>query len=234
MFHPMKKAALLSLVLAATVLAAEPPTEVVITNDSVSTFYRQFKRLTKEPLRPRPAVAALCDSFASVGAPNLQHPHFLPSDSPRQTEPPHLRQPPLEITSPQVRLSDSNAKLTLQPKTVPNQTMAFQRQSSPTNTNPGIHIYANPLANSVIAQKRKVFPAGAVIVKEKLGDDGAVTGIGGMVKRASGFDPRNGDWEWFYSDKASGFTMGKMQNCADCHANSKDKDYVISVWKLAK
>ena len=96
---------------------------------------------------------------------------------------------------------------------------------------PSIHVYVNSLADETITQKRKVFPAGAVIVKEKLGDDGAVTGVGGMVKRAAGFDPKNGDWEYFYSDKASGFSIGRLQNCADCHGNVKETDYVFSVWK---
>ncbi len=168
----MKKATLISLVLAVTGFAAEPPAEVAITKGSVSTFYRQFQRLTKEPYRVPPAFAGLCAS-----AP-----------------------PPATYT----------------------------------HASPSIHIYANPQAADTIAQKRKVFPTGAVIVKEKLGDNGAVTGIGGMVKRAAGFDPKSGDWEWFYSEKASGFSIGKLQNCADCHANSKHTDYVISVWKLGK
>ena len=94
----------------------------------------------------------------------------------------------------------------------------------------GIHVYVNPLADDAVIEKRKVFPAGAVIVKEKLGDDGAVTGVGGMIKRTAGFDPKNGDWEYFYSEKV-GFSTGRLQHCADCHSVAKETDYVFRAWK---
>jgi hypothetical protein len=103
--------------------------------------------------------------------------------------------------------------------------------SSHTSQAVGIHVYVNPLANETITQKRKVFPTGAVIVKEKLDVEGVTIGVGGMIKRAAGFDKMNGDWEYFYSDKDAGFSMGRLQKCADCHGNVKGTDYVFSVWK---
>lgn len=106
-----------------------------------------------------------------------------------------------------------------------------QTPSTYPHATPSIHVYVNLLADDAITQKHKVFSAGAVIVKEKLGDDGAMTGVGGMIKRSSGFDPKNGDWQYFYSDKASGFSIGRLQHCADCHGNAKETDYVFSVWK---
>ena len=81
-------------------------------------------------------------------------------------------------------------------------------------------------------RKLALFPAGSVIVKEKVNDNGKVTGVGGMIKRPAGFDPTNGDWEYFYSDPQAGFTMGKIKNCAECHADAKAKDYVFRLRDL--
>lgn len=96
-----------------------------------------------------------------------------------------------------------------------------------------IFIYANDSAADSIAGKKKTFPVGAVIVKEKLGKDlNSVSGVGGMIKRAKGYDPANGDWEFFYSTPGGDFTTGKLANCIDCHNGGK-RDHVFSVWDLA-
>ena len=84
-----------------------------------------------------------------------------------------------------------------------------------------VHIYSNPIAADAITSKLATFPTGAVIVKEKLADDGAPIAVGGMVKRASGYDTKNGDWEYFYSANTGGFSTGRLQNCAECHAQRK-------------
>lgn len=97
--------------------------------------------------------------------------------------------------------------------------------------NPSIHVYVNPLADDAITQKSKVFPVGAIIVKEKLDDNRTVIGVGGMIKRAAGFDPKKGDWEYFMASKAGSLSKGRMQNCADCHSNAKDRDYVFYLGK---
>jgi len=97
-----------------------------------------------------------------------------------------------------------------------------------------IHIYANSIAVDAVAQKSEAFPAGAVIVKEKLAADGSVAAVGGMIKRDAGFDPANGDWEYFYAAKSGGFSTGRLQNCIDCHGQAKATDYVYSVRKLVK
>jgi hypothetical protein len=62
-------------------------------------------------------------------------------------------------------------------------------------------------------------------------NDNSVAGIGGMIKRAPGFDSKNGDWEYFYSGKTAGFSIGRLQNCAECHAGAKTTDYVFCGWK---
>ena len=170
----MKTAPLISLCLVATLLAGDPPPAV--TKDTVSTFYRQFKRVTKDPHYVAPLTATLC-------------------------------------MAPGPELVEREKRMT-----------GLHHRTS-------VHIYANPPAEDVIKVNTGVFPAGAVIVKEKLAADGSVTGVGGMIKRAPGFDAKNGDWEYFYSDSAAGFSIGKLQNCADCHANAKAADYVFYGWK---
>ena len=95
-----------------------------------------------------------------------------------------------------------------------------------------IHIYANDSAAKSIAAKGAEFPVGAVIVKEKLAEgENPVAGVGGMVKRAKGYDPANGDWEFFYYTPGGEFTTGKLANCVDCHNGGK-RDHVFSVWGL--
>ncbi|MES2593740.1 MAG: cytochrome P460 family protein [Verrucomicrobiota bacterium] len=91
-----------------------------------------------------------------------------------------------------------------------------------------IHLYANAVAAPVYKEAKKVLPVGSVIVKEKLDEQKAVTGIGGMIKRAPGFDPVNGDWEYFYYDDKVGFSQGKLANCAGCHAKTKETDFVFT------
>ena len=100
------------------------------------------------------------------------------------------------------------------------------------HTGTSVHIYANPAATGAIAGDAPEFPEGAVIVKEKLGRDAAVTGVGGMIKRAKGYDPKNGDWEFFFFTPGGDFTTGKLANCIDCHSGGK-RDHAFSVWSLA-
>lgn len=102
--------------------------------------------------------------------------------------------------------------------------------------NTGIHIYVNRLAEDTITEKSKSFPVGGIIVKEKLkldGFDQAVHGIGGMIKRTPGYDSANGDWEYFYADKTTKFSSGRLKSCIECHTDARATDYVFSVWKIA-
>jgi len=95
-----------------------------------------------------------------------------------------------------------------------------------------VHIYANPVALDAISHHAGRFAEGSILVKEKLSDRGdAVVGVGGMIKREAGYAPEQGDWEYFYSAKAGGFSIGREQSCAECHAHAKDKDFVYSAWQ---
>jgi hypothetical protein len=93
-----------------------------------------------------------------------------------------------------------------------------------------IHLYANPSAMRAVTNEGGVFPVGSVIVKEKFINTNQIDGIGGMIKRTPGFDPTNGDWEYFYYSVSGTLTLGRLQNCIDCHRGARTNDYVFSVW----
>lgn len=77
------------------------------------------------------------------------------------------------------------------------------------------------------------FPEGSLLLKEKLGkEDGKPQLFTGMLKREKGYFPETGDWEFFTVDAgASKITeRGKLANCATCHQDYAQKDYVTKVY----
>jgi hypothetical protein len=111
------------------------------------------------------------------------------------------------------------------------------------HANTGILIYMNKLAADAFATNASVFPIGAVIVKQKkihgyTDKDGkqiheADTGVGGMVKRAAGYDPKHGDWEYLYFEDTKKIESGRVASCVQCQSSAKDKDYVFGTWRKA-
>jgi hypothetical protein len=109
------------------------------------------------------------------------------------------------------------------------------------HANTGILIYMNRLAADSFATNAISFPVGAVIVKQKtihghMDKVGkrvreADTGVGGRVKRAVGYDPQHGDWEYFYFEEAGKIEQGRISTCVQCHSAAKDKDYVFGTWR---
>lgn len=95
----------------------------------------------------------------------------------------------------------------------------------------GMHVYLNTLAEEALEKKAGAYPVGAMIVKEKLDQNGTVTGVGGMIKRAPGFDAVNADWEYFYADKGGKLAQGRIDNCANCHSEARKTDFVFARWQ---
>ena len=53
---------------------------------------------------------------------------------------------------------------------------------------------------------------------------------GGMIKRAPGYDPEHGDWEYFFFEDIAKIEHGKIASCVNCHHGAKDKDHVFKAW----
>src|SRR5437667_9992461 len=108
------------------------------------------------------------------------------------------------------------------------------------HANTGIVIYMNKLAGEAFSTNASVFPVGSVVVKQKsirgyFDNEGkrirdSDTGVGGMVKRAAGYDPKHGDWEYFYFEDARKIESGRISSCVRCHESAKSKDYVFGTW----
>jgi hypothetical protein len=99
----------------------------------------------------------------------------------------------------------------------------------------------NNLAADAFSVHANRFPVGAVIVKQKLAEGfrdrngvdvnvETTSGDGGMVKRPAGYDPKHGDWEYFYLEEGSKIENGRISSCVQCHEAAKDKDYVFATW----
>ena len=89
-----------------------------------------------------------------------------------------------------------------------------------------VNYYSNPTA-TVFSQKNEwplMFPQNSLIIKEKLHDEG--NEYGAMLKRERGFDPENGDWEYFYIERDGKVHRGKLQNCIDCHRKASNSTFV--------
>ena len=109
------------------------------------------------------------------------------------------------------------------------------------HANTGIVIYMNKVAADAFTTNASVYPIGAVIVKQKtihgyMDKDGkqvheADNGVGGMVKRSAGYDPKHGDWEYFYFEDTKKIESGRISSCVQCHTSAKDKDYVFGTWR---
>lgn len=106
-----------------------------------------------------------------------------------------------------------------------------------------VKIYMNAAARDAF-EAGTSYPVGAVVVKEKGThpyqlDDGSNAnppdGVGGMIKRAAGYDAEHGDWDYFYFDTplkdASSIESGTIASCVNCHRGAADRDYVFGNWR---
>jgi hypothetical protein len=95
-----------------------------------------------------------------------------------------------------------------------------------------ITVWVNPKGRSAMGDG-SVFPAGSVIIKEKRdGVSGPVVLSTVMVKRAKGYNPPCGDWEFAVLD-ASGRRIlddGKLDSCMKCHTDKSKLDYTYRTY----
>jgi Cytochrome P460 len=100
-----------------------------------------------------------------------------------------------------------------------------------------ITVYVNDVGRKAMLEELKPgFPEGSVIVKEKLPDASSQSPelLTVMIKRAKGFNPESGDWEYMVVN-GSGTRVesrGKLENCRSCHLTRPDSDYVFRTYLL--
>ena len=97
-------------------------------------------------------------------------------------------------------------------------------------------VYANERARTAFDRlDSTAFPAGSVIVREKLNDPGDESPLmlAVMLKRAPGFNPAGGDWEFLLVDGAASKVIERQKkgSCLDCHVSRRERDFVYTVGK---
>jgi len=112
----------------------------------------------------------------------------------------------------------------------------IRRRISGPHASAAISVYMNDPAAGAFESPGAMYPEGSIIVKEKRRgrDASLLTGVGGMIKRAPGFDPDHGDWEYFYYENPATIQSGKIASCVECHARAKSTDYVFGFWASPK
>jgi len=110
------------------------------------------------------------------------------------------------------------------------------------HANTAILIYMNPPAAKTFSAGFGPYAVGSVVVKRKSihgyidqKSGGWIrnvdSGVGGMVKRSAGYDPKHGDWEYFYFEDVSKIESGRIDSCIQCHESAKATDYVFGSWR---
>lgn len=95
-------------------------------------------------------------------------------------------------------------------------------------------VYVNSVGKSVSDGNAGLpYPVGTIIVKEsyavKNGEKDKLKDVTIMVKRESGYDSENGDWEYLMTNAALKIrSQGRIKMCSDCHAGAADADYVFT------
>ena len=101
-----------------------------------------------------------------------------------------------------------------------------------------IHVYVTQRGQQVMQTGKGVYPSGTIILKQKLSDAAGKKAeyFTGMVKRAKGYDPETGDWEFFVMNSEATVARPPLnvQSCVDCHAPFRATDFVSRRYLTAK
>lgn len=93
-----------------------------------------------------------------------------------------------------------------------------------------INVYVNPVGRPAMLAGNTRFPAGSIIVKEKLAasTNSKPELLTVMVKRKEGFSPATGDWQFTAMNGAGNKVLpGGTVHCATCHEARKESDWVF-------
>lgn len=95
-------------------------------------------------------------------------------------------------------------------------------------------VFANDLALGQIYNDKPAFPAGAMIVREKLlkETDAVPELVTVMLKHEKGFSPKSNDWEFFVLDAniANVKKTEKVGDCSKCHVQASETDFVFKTY----
>lgn len=123
-------------------------------------------------------------------------------------------------------------RLTDKPKSISAE-LAGMCSSIPDDKKYGPHSrhFVQQYRNDLAKTEKGDFPAGSVLVKEKLmaERDGAtpkLSGATGMIKQPAGTSPKTGDWLFFQVWDGQ-VQQTKVESCVGCHSGAK-RDYVFS------
>ena len=95
-----------------------------------------------------------------------------------------------------------------------------------------ITVYVNKLGReAMFAKQAQRFPEGSIIVKEKYStpEDRKPLLYTIMRKRAAGYNPKLGDWEFSVvgPNGTELQAIGKLENCQGCHLGKSQSDFVF-------
>jgi hypothetical protein len=122
---------------------------------------------------------------------------------------------------------------------MPDEKIPEKREKTPSNPHEkGVQTFARYFANEPaqgeIYKAAPKFPAGSIIVREKLlsAEDAQPELVTAMIKREKGFSPKTGDWEYVVVEgglnKIS--RREKTGSCSNCHAGAADTDFVFKTY----
>ncbi|MBC7929028.1 MAG: cytochrome P460 family protein [Rubrivivax sp.] len=137
---------------------------------------------------------------------------------------------------PQIRTSRGSTKISLEGSSVysePSRNRSSKKKEAHEGDALAFNVvYFNETARAAMSGERPAkFPAGSIIVSEKLlkPDDAPPELLAVMVKRAAGFSPKAGDWEFLVVNGALTEVRERQKkgHCAECHASQRENDFVF-------
>jgi hypothetical protein len=107
----------------------------------------------------------------------------------------------------------------------------LRRERENLHLNKFITVFVNDSGRrAMLEEKRPRFPAGSLVVKEKLParDASEPELLTAMLKHEAGYDPEGGDWEYLVLDGQGKEVRarGKLESCRACHQAYPDTDFV--------
>jgi len=102
-----------------------------------------------------------------------------------------------------------------------------------------IAVFVNDVGkHAMLFQKQPKFPCGTAIVKQKLANPTSTEpeALTAMIKRAEGFNPKGGDWEYLVLTGNGSTVVSRARNesCQACHSLYKNTDFITRQYLSAE